>query len=153
MFGVAVDIGGTFAGVFAIAFMHASAAPSAEAFERATSSPAVLGAFMAVGVFFSFVGGYAAAAVAARDHVRHALSVGIVGTVLGFLSAFVPSEPPAPLAYKIVPVLLTIPAAYFGGLLRSKRPEPAPPPMGRLGPRGRSGRQAGGSGRSTAAEP
>ena len=82
-----------------------------------TETPA-LAAFIVIGLAGVVAGGYVAAAIARRDHVRHAVWVGLITLVIGAGFVLIPSDdPPTPFWYDAVSALLTVPAAVAGGAL------------------------------------
>jgi peptidoglycan/LPS O-acetylase OafA/YrhL len=65
------------------------------------------------------LGGYVTAWVARRSPVRHALIMGIVQTGLNVM-AFLSMSDLAPLRNWIIGIVLTVPAACLGGVIRAR---------------------------------
>jgi len=130
VFGVIVDFATTVVGLFGLGIMLSLAARGSGATQAAGGFTAVLGtlletpsvglSLMGINTTASAIGGFAAAAAAGRAHVRHAFLCGCV--VLG-LGIFLALEAPDELAHwdSLGSLLLTLPAAVFGGWLARGR--------------------------------
>jgi hypothetical protein len=116
--GLAVDIVGTsIASV--LLFAAAGIDPGdAAAVERLRDSTQWLLAGLPVGLLFTRLGGYVAAALAPGAELNHAFLVGIASAITGALSSL--AAPPPPLWFLIVALVLTVPAGMAGGYIRAR---------------------------------
>jgi hypothetical protein len=86
--------------------------------ERMTSSTELLLATFAVGLAFTGVGGYVAAAVAGERHLEHAAAAGTLSLGLGLVLMLAAGGDGGPAWLRVAGYLLTIPIAVFGGYYR-----------------------------------
>lgn len=77
----------------------------------------VLLLMMFYSLFFSVLGGYITALIAGRKEIKHALILGVLQFVMGFM-ATVQFYETAPLWYHVLFLTLLIPANLLGGQLR-----------------------------------
>ena len=82
-----------------------------------TDSPELQLATFAVGLAFTGVGGYVAAAVAGERHIEHAAAAGILSLGLGLLLTLAGGGG-SPAWLQAAGYLLTVPIAAFGGYYR-----------------------------------
>lgn len=81
---------------------------------------------LVTGLFFSMLGGYVAANIAAGAEMKHALATGLASTLLYLLfMLLMPNSAPA--WYHAVSLLLIAPMALIGGYWRLKKPRRPPP--------------------------
>ncbi len=124
LFGIAADIGGTFAASLIIfpLFAGDSFRPdmSAEEIEAAmqavTESSRFLLASLVVGLAFTALGGYVAARVAKQDLYLNAGLVGVAGLLIGLLFGG-----GGPIWFNVAGYVLVIPAALYGGYLADRQ--------------------------------
>lgn len=74
---------------------------------------------LAVGMLWSFFGGYVAAFMAKRAERFHASIIGVVGAAIGFHSLITDND--VPLWYQILGLLIIIPVSLLGGQLALRR--------------------------------
>jgi len=79
---------------------------------------------LATGLCCTALGGYVAARVAGEREYLHALYTGVAVLVFGELM-LAQSDTPYPVAYRLIGLALTIPAALYGGHLRKRGVRPA----------------------------
>lgn len=124
LFGVAADIGGTFAASLIIFPLFAgglfSQDMSAEDVEAAVQTLGQDGAFLltslVVGLAFTALGGYVAGRVAKQDIYLNAGLVGVLGVLTGLVFGT-----GGPIWFSAAGFLLVIPAALYGGYLADRR--------------------------------
>jgi hypothetical protein len=90
-----------------------------EVSRRMNASVELMLSSLFVGLSFTGVGGYVAAAIAKQQHLRHAAAVGLLSLGLG-LSFSLGAPSTQPLWVTTVGLLLTVPFAVFGGYYRLK---------------------------------
>jgi hypothetical protein len=122
--GVLVDIGGSLLAQILIFVVLGLTIPNAP--DRAGDAPqnvavppdpAFWGPLLAIGLLFTALGAYVAARIAKGAELENAFAVGIVSTAIGFTFVFLSPEA-SPFWVQAAGLLLTIPAAFVGGLLR-----------------------------------
>ena len=86
---------------------------------RMNSSVELMVATLAVGLAFTGIGGYVAAALAKRQHVQHAVAVGLLSLGLG-LSSLAAGESTQPMWLTLAGIVFTLPFAAFGGYYRQQ---------------------------------
>ncbi|HNW91890.1 MAG TPA: hypothetical protein PKM88_03155 [bacterium] len=119
--GWAVDIGGTtlfsmvWGTLLSIAVLTAGG-DEAE-LQAAMRTVPLLAFIMLTGAGFTVLGGFAAAFIAGRDELWHALATGILSLLTGILFIVISREQ-SPLWYNVTALLVTLPCALAGGWLR-----------------------------------
>ena len=68
----------------------------------------------------AILGGYVAAWIARRNQIQHALALGILMVLLGILSMSI-SRGSEPVWYQIALIVISIPGALLGGMLRARQ--------------------------------
>lgn len=124
LFGIAADIGGTFAAGLIIFPIFAgdlfSQDMSPEDVEAAMQTLSQDGTFLlvslVVGLAFSSLGGYVAARVAKQDIYLNAGLIGVFGVFTGVLFGG-----GGPIWFSVAGFLLVIPAALYGGYLADRQ--------------------------------
>lgn len=124
LFGIAADMGGTFAASLIIFPMFAgdlfSQDMSPEEIEAAmqtlSQDSGFLLASLVVGLAFSALGGYVAARVAKKDIYLNAGLVGVFGLFIGLLFGG-----GGPIWFNVAGFVLVIPAALYGGFLADRQ--------------------------------
>ncbi len=105
-----------FGGIVA-AIVGGDGASQDEIITRINDSLGLLVSTFAVGLGFTAIGGYVAAAVAKKRPIAHAAAVGVLSLITSLsLSLVGPSD--GPLWLQVAGYALTIPAAMFGGWFR-----------------------------------
>jgi hypothetical protein len=115
--GLAVDIVGT--SIASVVLFAAAGIDPGDpaAVERLRESTQWLLAGLPVGLLFTMLGGYVAAALAPGAELNHAFLVGIASAITGALSSI---AAPPPLWFLIVALVLTVPAGMAGGYIRAR---------------------------------
>ena len=93
---------------------------------RMNSSVELMVATLVVGLAFTGIGGYVAAALAKRRHVQHAVAVGLLSLGLGISGLAAGGENAQPMWLTLAGIVLTLPFAAFGGYYRQQTEKPAP---------------------------
>ena len=92
---------------------------------RMNSSVELMVATLAVGLAFTGIGGYVAAALAKRRHVQHAVAVGLLSLGLGLSGLAAGGENSQPMWLTLAGIVFTLPFAAFGGYYRRQTEKPA----------------------------
>ena len=87
---------------------------------RMNGSVELLASTLVVGLAFTGIGGYVAAALAKQQHIRHAVAVGLLSLGLGLSSLFAAGPGDQPIWASFASVVLTLPFAAFGGYYRQQ---------------------------------
>lgn len=131
--GVIVDLAGSMVTILAVMFAAAFVAAAqagvqgrvmpANIMEEWADDLAFPVTMMIVGVAWVVAGGFTAATLARRDHVRHGAWTGVFTFALGAFFALLPSPAGAgvPWWYNPMALAITIPAAIAGGYLAARR--------------------------------
>ena len=93
---------------------------------RMNGSVELMLATLVVGLAFTGIGGYVAAALAKRRHVQHAVAVGLLSLGLGLSGLAAGGENAQPLWLTLAGIVFTVPFAAFGGYYRQQTEKPAP---------------------------
>jgi len=127
--GFATDIAGTMISSWAvlivavmIATIQSNGANSTNPMSEWAADPVYLLTMMVIGIAWSGAGGFVAAKIAGRDHVRHAALTGVASTVLGLLFAELRDAGAGITWYDVFAFLITIPSAAAGGYLAQRGP-------------------------------
>lgn len=86
---------------------------------RMNSSLELMLSTLVVGLAFTGIGGYVAAAIARQQHVRHAAAVGLLSLGLG-VSYALGAPAGQPLWLTLIGLALVVPFAVFGGWYRAQ---------------------------------
>ena len=123
--GFAVDIAGSiisswgvFVAAVTIASMQSQGANAADIMSQWATDRVYTLTMMVIGAVWSVAGGFVAAKIAGRDHVRHAAITGVASTVLAlFYAELQYVEAGLTSWWVVIGYLVAIPAAAAGGFL------------------------------------
>ncbi len=108
-------------GLFLFIGIAYAASGNLERLEEVFNSKDILLYLVVFGLFFTVLGGYAAARIAGQREIFHSAMVGVLSELSGIACSRVGSEP-APMDWvTMISYLLTIPVAILGGFVRARR--------------------------------
>lgn len=91
---------------------------------RMNGSVELMVSTLVVGLAFTGIGGYVAAALAKQQHIRHAVAVGLLSLGLGLSGLLAAGPGDQPLWATFAGLVLTLPFAAFGGYYRQRTEKP-----------------------------
>ncbi len=114
-----------FAAMFAGAIVQGvqGRAPDENTINSWFQDPAALLTLQAINIAWLVAGGFLAATLAGREHLRHGAWTGIVALVLSLLTLALPSPEGASMPWwsMVLALVTTVPAAIVGGYLAGRR--------------------------------
>ncbi|MBD0380701.1 hypothetical protein [Paenibacillus sedimenti] len=120
LLGVSIDNLGTFVSTALIGSAYFAANPvNGNDLSQIYSNVGLLMVLLAVGLFWTFLGGYVAAKVAKRAEVFNASIIGVIAAAIGFDSMLTSRD--IPLWYELIGFIVIIPISLLGGYLALKK--------------------------------